>query len=67
MLHRKFPSFGSLGVHVAIAAVVCVLLTEFVTRFDCSQPMVTFPLALLNNFKVGFTYGLFMNAFNRAS
>ncbi|KAM7496586.1 hypothetical protein LguiA_021000 [Lonicera macranthoides] len=60
-------SFGALGVNDVIAAVVCVLLTEYVTRFYYSQPKVTFALALLNNFKMGFTYGLFIDAFKLAS
>ncbi|KAG6478639.1 hypothetical protein ZIOFF_062082 [Zingiber officinale] len=60
-------SFGALGVNDVIAAVVCVLLTEFVTRFYYSRPRVTFPVALLNNFKMGFTYGLFIDAFKLAS
>ncbi|KAJ0042718.1 uncharacterized protein LOC116138979 [Pistacia vera] len=60
-------SFGALGVNDVIAAVLCVLLTEYVTRFYYSQPKVTFPLALLNNFKMGFTYGLFIDAFKLAS
>lgn len=60
-------SFGALGVNDVIAAVVCVLLTEYVTRFYYSRPRVTFPLALLNNFKMGFTYGLFIDAFKLAS
>nr|XP_048317754.1 uncharacterized protein ycf20 isoform X1 [Ziziphus jujuba var. spinosa] len=60
-------SFGALGVNDVIAAVVCVLLTEYVTRFYYSRPKVTFPVALLNNFKMGFTYGLFIDAFKLAS
>ena len=60
-------SFGALGVNDVIAAVVCVLLTEYVTRFYYSRPKVTFPIALLNNFKMGFTYGLFIDAFKLAS
>ncbi|GAB2265097.1 hypothetical protein Dimus_000164 [Dionaea muscipula] len=60
-------SFGALGVNDVIAAVVCVLLTEYVTKFYYSQPKVTFPVALLNNFKMGFTYGLFIDAFKLAS
>ncbi|PKA57558.1 Uncharacterized protein ycf20 [Apostasia shenzhenica] len=60
-------SFGALGVNDVIAAVVCVLLTEYVTRFYYSRPKVTFPIALLNNFKIGFTYGLFIDAFKLAS
>ncbi|CAH9115876.1 unnamed protein product [Cuscuta epithymum] len=60
-------SFGALGVNDVIAAVVCVLITEYVTRFYYSQPKVTFPVALLNNFKMGFTYGLFIDAFKLAS
>ena len=60
-------SFGALGVNDVIAAVVCVLLTEYATRFYYSRPKVTFPLALLNNFKMGFTYGLFIDAFKLAS
>lgn len=60
-------SFGALGVNDVIAAVVCVLLTEYVTKFYYTRPKVTFPIALLNNFKMGFTYGLFIDAFKLAS
>lgn len=60
-------SFGALGVNDVIAAVLCVLITEYATRFYYSRPKVTFPLALLNNFKMGFTYGLFIDAFKLAS
>lgn len=60
-------SFGALGVNDVIAAIVCVLLTEYVTRFYYSRPNMTFPVALLNNFKMGFTYGLFIDAFKLAS
>uniref|UniRef100_K3YAB7 Ycf20-like protein n=3 Tax=Setaria TaxID=4554 RepID=K3YAB7_SETIT len=60
-------SFGALGVNDVIAAVVCVLLAEYVTKFYYSRPKVTFPIALLNNFKMGFTYGLFIDAFKLAS
>ncbi|CAI9092152.1 OLC1v1027327C1 [Oldenlandia corymbosa var. corymbosa] len=60
-------SFGALGVNDVIAAVVCVLITEYVTKFYYSRPKVTFPIALLNNFKMGFTYGLFIDAFKLAS
>ncbi|KAK9724546.1 hypothetical protein RND81_05G081200 [Saponaria officinalis] len=60
-------SFGALGVNDVIAAVLCVLLTEFATKFYYSRAMVTFPIALLNNFKMGFTYGLFIDAFKLAS
>ncbi|KAF8091837.1 hypothetical protein N665_0433s0006 [Sinapis alba] len=60
-------SFGALGVNDVIAAVLCVLLTEYVTRFYYSRTTVTFPIALLNNFKMGFTYGLFIDAFKLAS
>ena len=60
-------SFGVLAVNDVIAAVVCVLLTEYVTKFYYSRPKVTFPIALLNNFKMGFTYGLFIDAFKLAS
>ncbi|EPS59408.1 hypothetical protein M569_15401, partial [Genlisea aurea] len=60
-------SFGALGVNDVIAAVLCVLITEYATRFYYSRPKVTFPVALLNNFKMGFTYGLFIDAFKLAS
>ncbi|PON64959.1 hypothetical protein PanWU01x14_121360 [Parasponia andersonii] len=60
-------SFGALGVNDVIAAVLCVLLTEYVTKFYYTRPKITFPLALLNNFKMGFTYGLFIDAFKLAS
>ncbi|KNA11610.1 hypothetical protein SOVF_133450 [Spinacia oleracea] len=60
-------SFGALGVNDVIAAVLCVLLTEFATKFYYSRSKVTFPIALLNNFKMGFTYGLFIDAFKLAS
>ncbi|KAJ3675422.1 hypothetical protein LUZ60_004464 [Juncus effusus] len=60
-------SFGALGVNDVIAAVLCVILTEYVTKFYYSRAKVTFPIALLNNFKMGFTYGLFIDAFKLAS
>ncbi|KAK6117551.1 hypothetical protein DH2020_048706 [Rehmannia glutinosa] len=60
-------SFGALGVNDVIAAVLCVLITEYATRFYYSRPKVTFSLALINNFKMGFTYGLFIDAFKLAS
>ncbi|KAH9624239.1 hypothetical protein KSS87_004982 [Heliosperma pusillum] len=60
-------SFGALGVNDVIAAVLCVILTEFTTKFYYSRSKVTFPIALLNNFKMGFTYGLFIDAFKLAS
>ncbi|MBA0806434.1 hypothetical protein Gohar_005888 [Gossypium harknessii] len=34
-------SFGALGVNDVIAAVICVLLTEYVTRFYYSRPKVS--------------------------
>ncbi|KAJ9164131.1 hypothetical protein P3X46_023744 [Hevea brasiliensis] len=46
-------SFGALGVNDVIAAVMCVLLTEYVTRFYYSRPKVTFPLALTQQFQGG--------------
>ena len=60
-------SFGALGVNDVIAAVLCVILTEYATKFYYSRSKVTFPLALLNNFKMGFTYGLFIDTFKPAS
>ncbi|GLJ08253.1 hypothetical protein SUGI_0084850 [Cryptomeria japonica] len=60
-------SFGALGVNDVIAAVLCVIVTEYVTRFYYTRSKVTFPVALLNNFKMGFTYGLFIDAFKLAS
>ena len=60
-------SFGALGVNDVIAAVLCVLFTEYVTRFYYSRPRPTFSVALLNNFKMGFSYGLFIDAFKLAS
>ncbi|KAF9668307.1 hypothetical protein SADUNF_Sadunf15G0115200 [Salix dunnii] len=60
-------SFGALGVDDVIAAVVCVLLTEYATKFYYDWPKVTFPLALLDNFKMGVNYCLFIDAFKLAS
>lgn len=60
-------SFGALGVNDVIAAVLCVIVTEYVTKFYYTRTKVTFPVALLNNFKMGFTYGLFIDAFKLAS
>ncbi|KAJ7546951.1 hypothetical protein O6H91_08G062100 [Diphasiastrum complanatum] len=60
-------SFGALGVNDVIAAALCVLITEYITRFYHTRVKATFPLALLNNFKMGFTYGLFIDAFKLAS
>lgn len=54
-------------ISLSFGALVCVLLTEYVTKFYYSRPKVTFPIALLNNFKMGFTYGLFIDAFKLAS
>ncbi|KAE8648556.1 hypothetical protein Csa_009133, partial [Cucumis sativus] len=51
-------SFGALGVNDVFAAVVYVLLTN--------RPKVTFPIAVLNNFKMGFACGLFIDAFKLA-
>lgn len=51
-----------------IAAVVCVLLTEYATKLYYSRLKVTLPLALLNNFEMGAsTDGLFIDAFKLAS
>ncbi|KAL0403709.1 UNVERIFIED_CONTAM: Ycf20-like protein [Sesamum radiatum] len=60
-------SFGALGVNDVISAVLCVLMTEYATRFYYSRQKVSFPAALLNIFKLGFTYGLFLDAFKLAS
>ncbi|KAI3470103.1 hypothetical protein Pfo_026766 [Paulownia fortunei] len=60
-------SFGALGVNDVISAVLCVLMTEYATRFYYSRPKVSFSDALLNIFKLGFTYGLFLDAFKLAS
>ncbi|KAG6548926.1 hypothetical protein Mapa_009690 [Marchantia paleacea] len=60
-------SFGALGVNDVIAAAMCVLFAEYVTRFYYTREKVSFTLALLNNFKMGFTYGLFIDAFKLAS
>uniref|UniRef100_A0A0A0LV86 Uncharacterized protein n=1 Tax=Cucumis sativus TaxID=3659 RepID=A0A0A0LV86_CUCSA len=54
--------FRTFGVNDVFATVVCILLTD-VTRFYYNRPKVTFPIALLNNFKMGFTCGLFIDAF----
>ncbi|KAL3631862.1 hypothetical protein CASFOL_024846 [Castilleja foliolosa] len=35
-------SFGALGVNDVIAAVLCVLITEYVTRFYYSRPKLNF-------------------------
>ncbi|KAI5066280.1 hypothetical protein GOP47_0018904 [Adiantum capillus-veneris] len=61
-------SFGVLGVNDVIAAVLCVLFTEYVTRYYYTRPSPpSFYVALLNNFKMGFSYGLFIDAFKLAS
>eukprot|EP00850_Spirogloea_muscicola_P006432 SM000030S11441 [mRNA] locus=s30:693090:694069:+ [translate_table: standard] len=61
-------SFGALGVNDVIAAAICVLFTEFVTKYVHSLPTSpTLGIALLNAFKLGFTYGLFIDAFKLAS
>ena len=60
-------SFGALGVNDVIAAAMCVLFTEYITRFCRTRKKITFPVALVNNFKMGFTYGLFIDAFKLAS
>eukprot|EP00850_Spirogloea_muscicola_P010031 SM000058S18461 [mRNA] locus=s58:25947:26955:+ [translate_table: standard] len=61
-------SFGALGVNDVIAAAICVLFTEFVTKYVHGLPTLpTLGIALLNAFKLGFTYGLFIDAFKLAS
>lgn len=60
-------SFGALGVNDVIAAALCVLLAEYVTKYYHTRRKMTFSVALLNNFKMGFTYGLFIDAFKLAS
>ncbi|PIN07678.1 hypothetical protein CDL12_19753 [Handroanthus impetiginosus] len=60
-------SFGALGVNDVISAVLCVLWTEYATKFYYSRTKVSFSAALLNVFKVGFTYGLFLDAFKLSS
>lgn len=60
-------SFGALGVNDVIAAAMCVLFTEYITRFTRTRKKVSFSVALVNNFKMGFTYGLFIDAFKLAS
>ncbi|XP_024401776.1 uncharacterized protein [Physcomitrium patens] len=60
-------SFGALGVNDVIAAAMCVLFTEYITRFTRTRKKISFTVALVNNFKMGFTYGLFIDAFKLAS
>lgn len=60
-------SFGALGVNDVIAAAMCVLFTEYITRFTRTRKSVSFSVALVNTFKMGFTYGLFIDAFKLAS
>ncbi|KAG0563826.1 hypothetical protein KC19_8G062100 [Ceratodon purpureus] len=60
-------SFGALGVNDVIAAAMCVLFTEYITRFTRTRKKISFSVALVNNFKMGFTYGLFIDAFKLAS
>lgn len=60
-------SFGALGVNDVIAAVLCVLFAEYITKYYHTRPQMTFTVALINNFKMGFTYGLFIDAFKLAS
>ncbi|KAJ8619771.1 hypothetical protein MRB53_028300 [Persea americana] len=64
-------SFGALGVNDVIAAVICVLLTEYVTRFYYSRPkmeaahMVEILLLVLHpQGAVGFAVQTGMLAFN---
>ncbi|GJP62335.1 hypothetical protein CLOP_g19415 [Closterium sp. NIES-67] len=60
-------SFGALSVNDVAAAALCLVFTEVVTRSYYSTLRPSFPLALLNVFKMGFTYGLFIDAFKLAS
>ncbi|CAI5965314.1 unnamed protein product, partial [Closterium sp. NIES-65] len=60
-------SFGALSVNDVAAAAICLVFTEVVTRSYYSTLRPSFPLALLNVFKMGFTYGLFIDAFKLAS
>ncbi|CAM6086920.1 unnamed protein product [Calypogeia fissa] len=60
-------SFGALGVNDVIAAALCLLFAEYITKYYHTRLQMTFTVALLNNFKMGFTYGLFIDAFKLAS
>ena len=60
-------SFGALGVNDVVAAALSVLGTEYVTRFYHTNKNPSLWLSLLNVFKMGYMYGLFIDAFKLAS
>lgn len=60
-------SFGALGVNDVVAAALSVLGTEYITRFYHTSKKPSFWLSLLNVFKMGYMYGLFIDAFKLAS
>ena len=60
-------SFGALGVNDVVASALCVVSTEFVTEYFYVRTKRSFADFLLNIFKMGFIYGLFVDAFKLAS
>eukprot|EP00899_Mesostigma_viride_P022662 jgi/Mesvir1/3580/Mv12043-RA.1 len=60
-------SFGSISANDVLAAAVVLVMVELTTAYYYSQEKPTFALALANAFKIGFTYGLFVDAFKLGS
>ncbi|CAM6096839.1 unnamed protein product [Calypogeia fissa] len=65
--HMLTLSFGALGLNDVVAAGFCLLFAEYVTMYYHTRSQMTFTVALVNNFKMGFTYGLFLDALKIAS
>lgn len=65
--HAVSLSFGALGLNDVVAAAFSLLCTEYITKYYHTRPQMTFTVALTNNFKIGFTLSLFIDAFKIAS
>lgn len=60
-------TLGALSLNDVVAAALCVIFTESVTRYYHTLEKPVLAQALLNVFKMGFMYGLFIDAFKLAS
>lgn len=59
--------FGVLGVNDVIVVVMCVLFIEYIMCFICMCKKIFFFVVFVNNFKMGFIYGFFIDVFKLVS
>lgn len=59
--------FGVLGVNDVIVVVMCVLFMEYIIWFICIRKKIFFIVVFVNNFKMGFIYGFFIDVFKLVS